>query len=325
MTDMLSPTVAPGEFTPTDKFMFECWGYFVIPDVLSADEVAECYEASARLHGQRDREFGQLGRGYEVEPSLERLIDHPAVLPKIRGLYGDRFVLQASWNTMQPGHAGVGRWHQDGSSAYDFKQLGYPVPLIQLRASFLLTDQSKPRMGNMELIPGSHRSLVGFPTRSAVQVMMCRSGMSSWPRRAPSWCSTTPCGTGHTRTTVTGTVTRLTTFTARPGSGKLTDSKTRRSSWSAPHRSGERSWASSLVPMHPSASATNLSRSPEVAQLGDHFPEGTSIEPSAVACGTQVSLENGGGLLYSQQTRGEVTGHRQSPHLSREVVPRRGR
>ncbi len=163
MTDMLSPTVAPGEFTPTDKFMFECWGYFVIPDVLSADEVAECYEASARLHGQRDREFGQLGRGYEVEPSLERLIDHPAVLPKIRGLYGDRFVLQASWNTMQPGHAGVGRWHQDGSSAYDFKQLGYPVPLIQLRASFLLTDQSKPRMGNMELIPGSHRSLVGLP------------------------------------------------------------------------------------------------------------------------------------------------------------------
>jgi ectoine hydroxylase len=160
---MLSPEVEPGEFTPTDKFVFESWGYFVIPDVLSADEVAECYEASERLHAQRDGGFGQLGRGYESEPSLERLIDHPAVLPKIRGLYGDRFVLQSSWNTMQPAHGGLGRWHQDGSNAYDFKQLGYPVPLIQLRASFLLTDQSEPGMGNMELIPGSHRSQVALP------------------------------------------------------------------------------------------------------------------------------------------------------------------
>jgi len=163
METTLGPVVSPGQFTPLDKFIFESWGYLIIPDVLTADEAAECYEASARLHSQRQREFGQLGRGYEVEPSLERLIDHPAVLPKVRGLYGDRFILQASWNTMQPAHAGMGRWHQDGSSAYDFKHLGYPVPLVQLRASFLLTDQTRPRTGNMELVPGSHRSTVALP------------------------------------------------------------------------------------------------------------------------------------------------------------------
>jgi ectoine hydroxylase len=160
---MLSPTVAAGELTAADRFIFESWGYFVIPGVLSSEEVDECYAASQRLHAQRERGFGQVGRGYETEPCLERLIDHPAVLPKVRGLYGDRFVLQASWNTMQPAHAGTGRWHQDGSNAYDFKLLGYPIPLIQLRASFLLTDQSRPRMGNMELIPGSHRSQVPLP------------------------------------------------------------------------------------------------------------------------------------------------------------------
>lgn len=160
---MLSPEVQPGPLTELDRFVFESWGYFVIPDVLSAEEAAECYEASARLHAARERGFGQLGRGYENEPSLERLMDHPAVLPKIRGIYGDRFVLQASWNTMQPAHAGVGGWHQDGSSAYDFKRAGYPIPLIQLRASFLLTDQTEPGQGNMELIPGSHRSQVPLP------------------------------------------------------------------------------------------------------------------------------------------------------------------
>jgi ectoine hydroxylase len=160
---MLDPVVQPGELSALDRFVFESWGYFVIPDVLSRNEVEACYEASARLHAQRGREWGQLGRGYEREPSLEALIDHPAVLPKIRGLYGDRFVLQAAWNTMQPAHGAVGGWHQDGSSAFDYKQLGYPVPLIQLRASFLLNDQSEPDMGNLELIPGSHRARVPLP------------------------------------------------------------------------------------------------------------------------------------------------------------------
>ena len=160
---MLDPVVDKGQLTETDRFIFESWGYFMIPNVLTKDEAAEAYDVSRRLHQNRDREFGQIGRTYESEPVLERLIDHPDVLPKVQGLLGDRFVLQAGWNTMQPAHAGNGGWHQDGSSAFDFKDLGFPVPLLQLRVSYLLTDQTVPGMGNMELIPGSHRSRVGLP------------------------------------------------------------------------------------------------------------------------------------------------------------------
>jgi ectoine hydroxylase len=161
---MLNAIVDPGELTDLDRFIFESWGYFIIPDVLSPDEVEACLAASARLHERAGRrEFGQLGRAYESEPIFEQLIDHPAVLPKVRGLYGDRFILQAGWNTMQPAHAECGGWHQDGSGAYDFKLLSYPIPLIQLRVSYLLTDQTRPRTGNMELIPGSHRSQVSLP------------------------------------------------------------------------------------------------------------------------------------------------------------------
>ncbi len=160
---MLNAEVGPGELTPLDRFIFESWGYFVIPDVLSAGEVDECYAACQRMHAGREQSFGQVGRGYESEPSLERLIDHPAVLPKIRGIFGDRFILNACWATLQPAHAGVGGWHQDGSSAYDYKELSYPVPLIQLRASYLLSDQTEVGLGNMELVPGSHRSPVALP------------------------------------------------------------------------------------------------------------------------------------------------------------------
>ena len=161
---MLSPVVKPGHLTELDKFIFESWGYLIIPDVLPPNEVEACLAASRRVHATAGTSgWGQVGRSYETEPALEALIDHPAVLPKIRGLYGDRFILQSAWNTMQSAHGKMGGWHQDGSGAYDFKLLGYPIPLLQLRASYLLTDQSRPRMGNMELIPGSHRSLVTLP------------------------------------------------------------------------------------------------------------------------------------------------------------------
>lgn len=160
----MNPIVKAGQFTDLDRFLFESWGYFIIPDVLNKTEVQESLEASQRLHQAAGTEgWGQVGRGYETESSLERLIDHPAVLPKIRGIYGDRFILQSAWNTMQPARGGMGGWHQDGSGVYDFKKLGHPIPLLQLRASYLLTDQSHPRMGNMELIPGSHRSQVPVP------------------------------------------------------------------------------------------------------------------------------------------------------------------
>jgi hypothetical protein len=161
---VLSPEVQPGELTDLDRFIFESWGYFVIPGVLTKPEIDECAEASKRLHAKAGSvTFAQIGRGYETEPALERLIDHPAVLPKVRGLYGDRFILQAGWNTTQPAGGKTGGWHQDGSGVYDFGLLAYPAPLIQLRASFLLNDQLTPRLGNMELIPGSHRSRVPLP------------------------------------------------------------------------------------------------------------------------------------------------------------------
>ncbi|HVU12230.1 MAG TPA: phytanoyl-CoA dioxygenase family protein [Phototrophicaceae bacterium] len=168
------PLSKPGEMTEMDQFIFECFGFIVIEDVLSEAECDEVLEAAKRVHaGQPKEKLLQIGKGFEHEPAIERLIDHPAVLPKVRGIYGDNFVLQAAWCTVQPaGSQSVG-WHQDGSSAYDFKKLAYPVPLIQLRASYHLTDQTKPFMGNMMLVPGSHRSKLDLPPSARKEVYAC--------------------------------------------------------------------------------------------------------------------------------------------------------
>jgi ectoine hydroxylase len=167
----LTPLSQPGAMTAMDRFIFESWGYLIIPGVLSEVECDEALEACKRIHGSKPAEkFRQVGRGYETEPALERLIDHPAVLPKLRALLGDRFVMNAAWATVVPAGTSHLGWHQDGSSAYDYKDVAQPVPLLQLRASFNLTDQSELGMGNMALIPGSHRSPVPLPAEMGHEV-----------------------------------------------------------------------------------------------------------------------------------------------------------
>jgi len=160
----LTPLSRHGVLTAMDRFIFDSWGYLLIPDVLSEAECDEALEACKRVHGsQPAKRFRQVGRGFENEPALERLIDHPAVLPKLRGILGDRFILSAAWCTVVPAH-GIGNgWHRDHAGSYDYASLGYPTPLVQLRASYTLTDQSELGMGNMAMIPGSHRSSVPLP------------------------------------------------------------------------------------------------------------------------------------------------------------------
>src|SRR5260221_7293475 len=144
-----SPFSQPGPLTEMDRFIFECYGYLLLEDVISLDECQEVLEAAKRVYAGHPKDhLMQLGRGFETEPSIERLIDHPAILPKIRGLLGDSFVINAAWCTVQPaGSESIG-WHRDGSTAFDYAQLAYPIPLLQLRASYNVTDQSNDFMGN---------------------------------------------------------------------------------------------------------------------------------------------------------------------------------
>eukprot|EP01046_Picozoa_sp_COSAG06_P041688 COSAG06_NODE_5204_length_3641_cov_61.025936_3_plen_300_part_00 len=176
--------------------------FLIIPDALSPEEVAECTAASEKIHsceefvtkqlaqqgppGERNGENRHTGDGlldcwrqldnvFECEPHgacFEPLIDHPSVIEKVRALFGDTFILHSSWNTMVPANSQGGGFHQDGTSSYDFKQMGNvnglagsggPTPLVQLRIGFVLTDLSEPGVGNLALVPGSHNSHMPLP------------------------------------------------------------------------------------------------------------------------------------------------------------------
>lgn len=158
------PLAAPGPLTDRERFLFEVAGYLIIPGALTEGEVRDCLAAAQRVHAPYpEGEWRQLGAVYEREPAIEALIDHPAVLPKVRALLGDYFILQSSWCTLSPPGYPGGGWHQDGSGVFEFRRLAVPTPLLQLRVGYFLTDQSGERMGNMALVPGSHNCGMPMP------------------------------------------------------------------------------------------------------------------------------------------------------------------
>ena len=160
----MAPIAKSGTLTDEERFMFETAGYLVIPDALSPQEVEACLEASKRAHAPYPLgEWRQLGHLYETEPAIEALLDDPVILPKVRALLGDYFIVQSTWCTKQPGHGKPGGYHQDGSGVYEFRNLAIPTPLVQLRVGYFLTDQSREDMGNMVMIPGSHNVKTRLP------------------------------------------------------------------------------------------------------------------------------------------------------------------
>jgi ectoine hydroxylase len=160
----MAPIGQPGALTDIERFMFEVTGYLVIPNALTAEETDACLEAAQRAHAAYPAgEWRQIGHLYETEPAIADLIDHPSMLPKVRALMGDYFILQSSWCTRQPAHGKAGRYHQDGSGVYEFRRLAVPVPLVQLRIGYFLTDQSRDDMGNMVMVPGSHNANCLWP------------------------------------------------------------------------------------------------------------------------------------------------------------------
>ena len=195
------PIGKPGPMTEWERFMFDVTGYLVIPDAITADEVAGLLEAAQRLHGEYPAgQWRQLGAAYEKEAAVEALIDHPSVLPKVRALLGDYFILQSSWCTKSPSGFGGQNWHQDGSGIYEFRKLALPTPLVQLRVGYFLTDQSEPGMGNMVMIPGSHNAALPKPKGPVDEVIPIAHTVCGKPGTALLFHQGVwHCGTQNTR------------------------------------------------------------------------------------------------------------------------------
>ena len=97
----------------------------------------------------------------DAEPNdvFLKLIDHPAHLGMLCELMGA--AIHLAWSHLMlrpPSPRPANRWHRDGPKPYAFPQVNGLMVCQWVRVGWFLTDLCEPDMGNLCVIPGSHRA-----------------------------------------------------------------------------------------------------------------------------------------------------------------------
>jgi ectoine hydroxylase len=171
-----------GQTRPTaaERFFFDTSGFLVLEQFLSEEHVGRLLGALEgvveRRRALQEAQSPQTGMTHVQGPNTRifyilddnplflELLDWPPLWPYVTGLLNERPHHHASDAIVEYGpgtrEAGGGRgmgWHQDGHDNA-FRNLGQPIPLLQLKVGYYLTDMTEGGRGNLCVIPGSHRS-----------------------------------------------------------------------------------------------------------------------------------------------------------------------
>jgi len=155
-----SPRPAPPGFTVEQWAVFEQQGYLQFDDVLDPDAIARYRDAiwaCARRHApwKPDQHFSRQNLVRE-DPVFHDLIDRASHIGFAYDLYGELTKLHLSNGMLRPQGGWYNLWHPDGPRAVPYQVFSPDLPL-QLKIAYWLTDVPRPRMGNLVIVPGSHR------------------------------------------------------------------------------------------------------------------------------------------------------------------------
>jgi hypothetical protein len=151
---------APDGFSEAQWRAFDRDGYLVVRDALEPRAVADLLAAIDRCCAG-DPAF-EPGRFYtrenfvELDPAFTELIDHPRHVGFPYDVYGELTKVHQSQLFVRPPRAEVTEWHRDGARVVPYGVFSPRLPL-QLKIGYWLTDQSAEDMGNLVVIPRSHR------------------------------------------------------------------------------------------------------------------------------------------------------------------------
>ena len=169
-----APAAVP---TAAEKFTFDNQGYLVLENFLKPDHVARLTAAVHRAVARR-RELVRTGAkqtGFthtksenstrffyilDDDPLFLELLDWPALLPYVHAFinpkphhHGSDVIVEHGGDFMDR----KGEWHIDGHDN-GYRNLGHPIPILQLKVGFYLSDMTAPWQGNLAVIPGSHKT-----------------------------------------------------------------------------------------------------------------------------------------------------------------------
>ncbi|MCZ7647742.1 MAG: phytanoyl-CoA dioxygenase family protein [Planctomycetota bacterium] len=191
---------APPGFTREQWERFDREGYLVIEDAIEPEAVRRYREALARIASRnpkyrREAFFGPQN-AVTLDAELEELIDHPRHTGFAYDLYGELTKLHLSQLLMRPRNSSHNIWHPDGARALPFQVFSPRLPL-QFKVGYWLTDLPRARMGNLTVLPRSHRMqyMNGYDTHEPVEgehVLCLKAGAmtllhcSTWHRVEPN-------------------------------------------------------------------------------------------------------------------------------------------
>ncbi len=153
---------APPGFTREQWQIFMREGYLLIEDAISPQDVRRYIEAIDRIapgHPSRRRvnPFRPTDGVAHLDPVFAEVIDHPRHVGFAYDLYGEQLKLHNSQAFIRPPGKSGARWHNDGARVMPYAVYS-PILPLQLKVAYWLTDLPRPRMGNLVVYPGSHRS-----------------------------------------------------------------------------------------------------------------------------------------------------------------------
>jgi len=163
--------------TEAQRFFFDTTGYMVLENFLAPDHVARLLATLDRVIARR-RQQVELDKSQarftlingkkstrilyilDDDPLFLELINWPPLMPYVKELINPDPHHHASDAIVEFGSdmmARKGGWHIDGNDN-GYRGLGWPIPLLQLKVGYYLTDMTQPGNGNLTLVPGSHKA-----------------------------------------------------------------------------------------------------------------------------------------------------------------------
>lgn len=169
---------APTVPSAAERFTFENQGYLVLENFLKPDHVARLLAAVDRTVARR-RELARTKQKepagfthvksdrsarffyiFDDDPLFLELLDWGPLMPYVHAFinpmphhHGSDVIVEHGSDFMNR----KGEWHIDGHDN-GYRNLGHPIPILQLKVGFYISDMTAPWQGNLTVVPGSHKA-----------------------------------------------------------------------------------------------------------------------------------------------------------------------
>lgn len=144
---------------------FERDGFVVMRNVLDANQVEHFTQIVDKLargeRGDDESQTVEIRNAVARDAALLPLLDYKSTFPLIAKIMGWNIQLTTSHVFVRPPTPQEDEkfkaisWHHDGPNPH-FPVINNQFPRMYVKVGFFLTDLSKPDMGNLRVVPGSH-------------------------------------------------------------------------------------------------------------------------------------------------------------------------